>query len=373
MFWIASLIMTLWFVLFATINYFLNHRKQGFKEKVTNFTKSDVTFLIAARNEADNISACLNSIITSCISDRKTSIVLIDDHSDDATIEIAESIAKDFPEANIKILLNNGIGKKSALLAGSQQVETELIYLMDADCELDPNSLETALSCLNNSAATVVLGMVKYIHENYFQKLIALEQLNTMAVTQAFANASKPIMANGGNLLFHAQHLDDYRAALKGDTASGDDMFFLEQVLVSGAEIYFDENSLVKTKPPSTLSELLAQRVRWAGKAGMYKSTLPKMLPLFVFGINFGFILLVLASIYTNTFFYLGLLLIILKATLEYAFHVKWFCQYGHKHRVLDAVLLSAIYPFYVSFVGIFSLVRPSYEWKGRQVKNGLL
>lgn len=371
MFWIALLIVLSWFVLFATIDFFLQRKRRVYEQNGEVYTISDVTFLIAARNEESKISTCLHSIISSSLEEKRASIIVVDDASEDGTKHVAEQVAKEFPQIDLKILAANGVGKKAALLTGLSEVKTKFIYLVDADCELLPNSLDAALLAVNNTSATVVLGMVKYTYINFFQKLVALEQLNTMAVTHAFANVNKPIMANGGNLLFHTKHINEYRTSLNSEIASGDDMFFLERVLDSSAEITFEEKAIVSTCAPRNLDELIKQRVRWAGKAGSYENLLPKLLPAFVFIVNFSFILLVFFTFYTSTFAFFGLSLIILKTALEYAFHTKWFFRYGQKHRVIDAVLLSAIYPFYVSFVAFLSKAKPSYDWKGRHLKSG--
>jgi cellulose synthase/poly-beta-1,6-N-acetylglucosamine synthase-like glycosyltransferase len=373
MFLIGSLIVLLWLALFVIIDYFLFRSNEPSQNPNVSYSASDVTFLIAARNEEFNISECLQSIISAANSVDSVSVIIVDDDSEDNTSTIIKQLAAKNSRLNLTPLKNDSQGKKSALYLGLQEVRTKLIYLIDADCKLAPTTLNAALYELNTTSASVVLGLVKYAHKNYFQKLIALEQLNTMAVTQAFTKAERPIMANGGNLLFHQDHISQYRKALKSEIASGDDMFFLEQAVKSGANIAFAEEAVVFTQAPRNCSELISQRVRWAGKAAHYKSLLPKLLPAFVWGVNFSFLVLVIMSIVTNTFLYLGFSLVVLKIVLEYAFHSRWFFRYGQKHRILDAVVLSTIYPFYVSFIGLLYIAKPNYTWKGRYLKKGRL
>jgi hopene-associated glycosyltransferase HpnB len=100
------------------------------REEVLN----EITVLIPARNEADVIEQTLHSIIEQ---GSGLCIVLIDDHSDDATVEKARQMRI----SNLRIIQSAPLpdgwsGKLWALEQGRKQVTTAYTLLLDADIRL---------------------------------------------------------------------------------------------------------------------------------------------------------------------------------------------------------------------------------------------
>ncbi len=87
--------------------------------------------LIAARNEEANIALLLQDLVNQGFDE----IVLVDDHSEDATRSIADS----FP---ITVLsLDKGQGKKSAIGKGVEHLKTGYVVQFDADVRVGPQYL----------------------------------------------------------------------------------------------------------------------------------------------------------------------------------------------------------------------------------------
>src|SRR3981081_2136175 len=97
---------------------------------------SDVTVLIPARNEAEVVSRTLAALANQGPGLR---VVLVDDQSEDGTVEAARSA---FPD-RLTIVPGQGLpegwsGKLWALEQGTTHVRTEVIRWLDADIELAP-------------------------------------------------------------------------------------------------------------------------------------------------------------------------------------------------------------------------------------------
>src|SRR5919198_1406562 len=100
-----------------------------------------ITVLIPARNEAEVIPQVLQSLIHQGPDVR---IILIDDSSEDATVEKVRQIAIQ----NLRIIRSAPLpsgwsGKLWALEQGQQTVRTPYTLLLDADVELAPGVIKT--------------------------------------------------------------------------------------------------------------------------------------------------------------------------------------------------------------------------------------
>ncbi len=100
---------------------------------------SDVTVLIPARNEARTLGTTLAALKNQGSGLR---VIVIDDHSSDATAQVAGAAALD----DLKVLAAEPLpagwtGKLWALEQGRQYVETSRVVLLDADIELAPGTI----------------------------------------------------------------------------------------------------------------------------------------------------------------------------------------------------------------------------------------
>lgn len=101
------------------------------------------TVVIAARDEAKSIVDCLRSILADAAVER---VIVVDDHSTDATAELARKEA----DARVWVLsppdLPPGwLGKSHALHCGAQLVESDYILFMDADVKVGPAVVSAAV------------------------------------------------------------------------------------------------------------------------------------------------------------------------------------------------------------------------------------
>jgi polyisoprenyl-phosphate glycosyltransferase len=88
-----------------------------------------VGVVIPAYNEAENLSPVLDAV---CAAEWLTEIVIVDDGSTDATLEVAQYVAeRDHRLAVIGLPENRG--KAAAMLTGVRALHTDLVIFLDAD------------------------------------------------------------------------------------------------------------------------------------------------------------------------------------------------------------------------------------------------
>ena len=99
-----------------------------------------VSVVIPARNESRNIGWVLRRM-----PDLVDEVVLVDGHSNDDTVAVAQSIRPD-----LVIVSDNGRGKGEAMRAGAAAARGEFIVMMDADGSMDPAEMNRFIEPLAN-------------------------------------------------------------------------------------------------------------------------------------------------------------------------------------------------------------------------------
>ncbi len=115
---------------------------------------TSLTVVIPAYNEAGNIGPCLDSVLTAQPPCVDWQVLVVDDESSDATAELAAACAARHPQCSARFsLLSAGprpalerwMGKNWACTRAMEQVHSDWVLFIDADVQLQANSLRRAL------------------------------------------------------------------------------------------------------------------------------------------------------------------------------------------------------------------------------------
>jgi len=331
-----------------------------------------LSIIIAARNEAENIEACLNTLDENEYPKESYEVILIDDHSDDDTYTLATQLGI----SNLKVIKQDEHkhGKKQALKKGIALAKGALILTSDADCEYDKHWLKTMVSFFESHQARLITGPIAFTKEKGFlQKFQALDLIGLMAVTGSGIQTEKQFMANGSNMLYSKavfDEVDGYRG--NEHLASGDDMFLIHKVAEKYPDdIYFvkAKEAIVETEAEPGLRDFLAQRKRWATKTTHYTD---KRL-VFVLGAVFLLSVTIILNIlflwvFDLLFLFIGLFQLFIKMILDYLF-LSNISKFFEAKKLMKVFIPSNLFHlFYISYSGISGLFGGKYEWKGRKL-----
>ncbi|HTI76106.1 MAG TPA: glycosyltransferase family 2 protein [Mycobacterium sp.] len=114
--------------------------KRRKRSRATSAKPVTVSLVIPVKNEARNIGWVLEQV-----ADEVNEVILVDGNSTDATLITARSYRPD-----IKVVLQEGLGKGSALRAGFLAATGDIIVMMDADGSMAPQEIRHYLHFLNN-------------------------------------------------------------------------------------------------------------------------------------------------------------------------------------------------------------------------------
>lgn len=276
--WIDSL-----FYAFATvclvqcIFYFIFLRYFAIQKIINSNTKPiAVSVIICAKNESSNLQQFLPSLAKQEYPEFE--IVLIDDHSQDNTLDIMESFAEKHP--NIKVVKVKNVeafwsNKKYALTLGIKASSHDYLLFTDADCKPVSNQWIRTMSSHFTNKKTIVLGYGAYekVKNSLLNKLIRFETLLTAIQYFSFSKAGMPYMAVGRNLAYRKDVFFNARGFMSHlHIRSGDDDLFVNEVATKeNTALCFSAESFTISPPKKTFREWILQKRRHVSTAPHYK------------------------------------------------------------------------------------------------------
>jgi glycosyltransferase involved in cell wall biosynthesis len=119
-----------------------------------------LSIIVPAYNEEDFIKTILQHIASvELIHNMKKEIVVVNDNSQDNTVNQVKAFMQDHPDVDINLNNHtNNMGKGAALHTGIEQANGDLIIVQDADLEYDPNEFNNLLKPMMDGVADVVYG-----------------------------------------------------------------------------------------------------------------------------------------------------------------------------------------------------------------------
>jgi len=253
--------------------------------------------IIAARNEEKNIEQCLHALIGQSYNPQKFQVIVVDDHSQDKTAELATRLAESTPDPKISVVsLKDQAGKPAAIAHGVSISKGEVILCTDADCTVPKRWIESMVGCFDPTVAFVAGPVLERPSGSLISKLQALEYLGLTTTAAGLIGSGNPIICSGASIAYRKAAFASVNGYGDHSSSCDDETLMQRMALRDAGQIMFnaDSSAVVSTQTPSDVSEFWRQRTRWATKRGRYEdaSVLRRLLLLYGF-----FLVLFLAGI----------------------------------------------------------------------------
>jgi cellulose synthase/poly-beta-1,6-N-acetylglucosamine synthase-like glycosyltransferase len=352
-----------------------------------NQGSTTVTVVIPARNEANNIINCLNSIASQSYNTALWNIIVVDDYSTDNTVQLVKDFINNHQQISVTLLsLKAELGnqkinsyKKKGIAIAVQQAQGELIVTTDADCVVKPTWLETLVAFYKNTNAQCIAAPVRLVNDhgelkkkyNLVQAFQTLDFLTLQGITIGSVAANKHTMCNGANFAFTKVAFETVKGYNNVDKiASGDDVLLMQKIKKAYPnQVHYlkSKNAIVNSLTEKTWWRFMNQRIRWASKANYYDDKLLKYVMLIVLLINTLSLLLVFTLFFDMQHWAWIAIFLLLKFTIDLRFVSLSAKYFNQKYLLKWFPICFLLHPFYIIISGLLGKFG-RFTWKGRRV-----
>ncbi|MEA4935193.1 MAG: glycosyltransferase [Paludibacter sp.] len=333
-----------------------------FEIKAETKLPHSISVVICCRNESKHLPALIEALKVQSF--KHFELVWVNDHSTDETLEIMQSSIDSFE--HVQIVNADGKGKKKALKEGIFATSGDLIVTTDADCIPGEHWLESISSFQQQCPADLLICPVKMPQgHTLFTRLQSLEFATLVGTGMGAAGAGMPILCNAANMAFTKKAWMQSKGDLHEEEMSGDDVFLLLSVKKRNGKVAVlkSREAMVVTGYKKSLRSFINQRRRWASKSSKYTDCQILTVGAVVAAISFILFLLFLFSFFFTQLWLVFLPVFLIKFITDYLFLREIRPCFLFNLKVIDVLMLSLVYPLYVTTVGISSLIWKRKSW----------
>lgn len=374
--YISYTLLIVYSILIFTYTYWFKNLQPFQPKSITPITAFSI--IIPARDEAENISALLQSIFQNNYPSHLFEVIIVDDHSTDNTAEIVKQWQLTYQ--NIQLIhLKEYVNaetiayKKLAIEIAIQQAQYNWIVTTDADC-IVPQQWLINLNAyiLQNPTKQFIAAPVSFIPNQKLSGIFqVLDFLSLQGITAASVSAGLHTLCNGANLAYSKtifKAVDGF--ANINQIASGDDMLLMQKIKrlnPTAIGYLFATSSIVQTHAMPTWKRFLQQRIRWASKSKHYKDVVVQTILAMVFFFNLCLLLFMLGMVFQPTYWKIVLVCIGFKTLVEAVFMYP-VAQFFKQEKWL--IWFPIMQPFHILYIVSTALFASwgSYEWKNRKL-----
>ena len=333
-----------------------------------------VSIVVAARNEAENVDACLPALLAQDYPQDRYEVIFVDDHSEDDTRARAEAYLDGAPHLRVLSLADLGdadrTGKQHALDLGIRQSRGEIVAGTDADCVAPPSWLRALTSRFRADTGVVVGFSVLDARGDGGSAFVKLQSLELLGIFAAFAGGLAWRLAmgcTGNSLAYRRAAYEELGGFMKmGFTVAEDNMFvqWVDRHTQWRIEVAHSADSLVWTRPMPTYRAFLDQRLRWSSNSLENRLSVV-WFSVVAYGVNLLLPVAVLLALMGFGSLPWAVGLVALKLLPEWALLARGLSLFGRRDLLAYLPLLAPFHTSYVLLVGLAGLSGRS-AWKGR-------
>jgi ubiquinone/menaquinone biosynthesis C-methylase UbiE len=155
-----------------TLAQFVIARPRGAAAPAASAAGYSVSIIVPARNEAGNIEA---AVTRTPAFGAWQEFIFVEGHSTDATWQEMQRVQRAYPERRIKVMQQDGKGKKDAVVKGFAHADGEILMILDADLTMPPEDLPKFYQAIAENKGEFINGVrLVYPMEHEAMRLLNL-------------------------------------------------------------------------------------------------------------------------------------------------------------------------------------------------------
>ncbi|MGB9696757.1 MAG: glycosyltransferase [Ignavibacteria bacterium] len=233
-------------------------------------SKKKVTVVVAARNEEENIIACIKSLKALDYEPELLQIIIVNDSSTDNTLNLIKSHTHNYSQFKIIEISETSNtrlkGKLNALNEALKVATGEIIMLTDADCVVPPDWVRETVKYYTDNVG-MVCGYTRIEEgKSLFSKLQTLDWLYLQSLAAYSSGINQTLSSIGNNLSYSKAAYETIGGYENIKISITEDLALLRAIGSTGKyKILYPINyrRMVTTKPCKNIKELIRQKKRW--------------------------------------------------------------------------------------------------------------
>lgn len=309
-------------VVLVNCGYYILFSRFSFSksQESTVSEKHPISLIVCAKNEAENLQKHIPFWLSQNYPNFE--LILINDASNDETLEVMEHFAQEDPRVQVVNVRNNEAfwgNKKYALTLGIKRAKNNRLIFTDADCYPASEEWLTKMAHSFSEEKQIVLGYGAYEKQpGFLNKMIRFETLMTAIQYFSYALAKTPYMGVGRNLAYTSTVYYEKNGFIRHiKIASGDDDLFVNEAANStNTAICVNPSAFTYSLPKKKRKDWLIQKKRHYSTAKLYKPWHRFLLGLYYIS-NLLFWILSTIILFTE-FWNIGLIIISIRFAFQY-------------------------------------------------------
>ncbi len=317
----------------------------------------------------------MHSILNQFYPSKQFELIVVDDHSTDATPKILAAISD--PRLQVLSLAefiekDTTAFKKKALSIAIERAQGDLIVTTDGDCIAPNRWLQRIAHLYETEEVRFIAAPVNFYREkNLLERFQSLDFTGMMGITGAGIEGRFMNMCNGANLAYDKAAFYEVKGFEGIDhLASGDDMLLMQKIAqrYPGSIAYLkNAQATILTPAQASLQDFFEQRIRWASKSSDYKewqvTFMLGLVWLFCMSMLFSLGFIFLWGIIALYWFLIQLLA---KSIMDYLLLRRTTSFFNRPDLMRSFIPSQLMHIIYIIVIGTLSIFIKKYNWKGR-------
>ncbi|MFO7897413.1 MAG: glycosyltransferase [Candidatus Cloacimonadales bacterium] len=327
-----------------------------------------ISIIVAARNEAANISALIDSILVQDYPSSAFELIIADDRSSDHTAAIISNYCQqhDFIRlVQIEREDPNLLGKKGAIDAAIKVANYEILAFTDADCKVGKGWLKQINAHFTDKTDFVAGYSYIDLDHKFASGLKNLERAAIFAVTSGSFGNNWALTCAAGNMAYRKsiyQKIGGFDET--GKIRSGDDDLLLQKMgkHLRQMNFIFEQEAMVYTSNANNLQSHLQRESRRASKWRYYTKPI-KTITLLIFLYYLLLIITPILAIFSLFPWPTFLFFLLMKLCFEFGLLALFLGKIKALKQLIYFPLAELIYIPYFIYFGLRGTFG-KYNWK---------
>lgn len=322
----------------------------------------DISVVICARNEAENLKKHLPAFLTQDY--KNYEVIVVDDCSTDHTQDVLMDMMVIYPHfryTSIPLDRKFTHGKKLAMTVGIKAAKNDCLLFSDADCYPVSDKWISKMSRHFTRETELILGVGKYERRRgLLNAIIRYETLFTAMQYISYAISGKAYMGVGRNLAYKKELFfknKGFASHLK--LLSGDDDLFVNEVSSStNTAVVIDTDSFTLSIPPSSFKNWIRQKRRHL-TTGKYYKTSSKIRLAGEYVSRVLFYLLFVILLFDEKWMWISLVSYVMLSIVK-LIHVKLVMRrLNERYLLVPSLLFDPLMPWILGLISVVNLFSP--------------